>query len=116
MLEQNLLFIALMDENVCSHMYVEPDLQMNLRARSWSLGNCSLGTYFQNSIKFGVVGDPQNSLNLERSPDWFWISSISICFNLKKRETTSPLESNLTELYSRSSLISSSKSSLNSLG
>jgi hypothetical protein len=69
--ERNLLFIAFMDENFCSHMYVNPNLQMNLRARSWSLGNCSLGTYFQNSIKFGVVGYPQSSLNLQQSPEWF---------------------------------------------
>jgi hypothetical protein len=78
MVEQNLLFIAFMDENVCSHMYVDPNLQMNLRPRSWRLGNCSSGTYFQNSIKFGMVGDPQSSLTSEQSPEWFWISSISI--------------------------------------
>jgi hypothetical protein len=24
------------------------------------------------------VGDSQSSLNLEQSPEWFWISSISI--------------------------------------
>jgi hypothetical protein len=46
MVERNLLFIAFMEENVCSHMYVDPNLQMNLRARSWSLGNCSLKNIF----------------------------------------------------------------------
>jgi hypothetical protein len=71
MVERNLLFTAFTDENVCSHMYVDPNLQMNLRARSWNLGNCSLGTYFHNSIKFGVVGDSQSFLNLEESPEWF---------------------------------------------
>lgn len=77
----NLFLITFMLEKVCSQMYAEPNLHTSLTTRSWSPGNRSKGTYFQNWVELGSVDDPQCSLNWTQSPEWFWISIISVWKN-----------------------------------